>query len=260
MRSQALRLTLGTVSWIAMGACAVFLFYSEERVAERRAAFRAFDVRGRETVAALSELRMAQQAYVAAGQSVISWATKVDSASAAARESLATLREKAASGASKLALEDAMAMVADFLAIDKRIRGYLLSDAQLMASDVIFTEGGETAANAARQVERARLEERDLVQASEETSRKQEATAVGAAAALAFLVMGVLIRGPARKAAGSKPPIPEARQEDWAPARDDLVLRQGPAEISPPPTVRQPVDTPVARTATALKNAAQVCT
>jgi GAF domain-containing protein len=260
MRSQVLRLTLGTVSWIAIGACAVFLFHSERRVAERRAAFRAFDVRGRETVAALAELRMAQQAYVAAGQSVTAWTTKVDSTSAAARGSLTMLREAAVSAASKSALEDATAMVADFVAIDKRIRGYLISDAQLMASDIIFTEGGETAANAARQVERARLEERDLVQASEATSRKQEAMALAGAVGLAVLVIGVLIRAPAAKAADSKSSVPAVGREDWAIARDDFALPQGAAEIPTQPIVRQPVDTAVARTAAALKNAAQVCT
>jgi hypothetical protein len=263
MRSPALRLTLGTVSWIAIGAVTVFLFYSEKKLAERRTAFRAFDARGREAVAALADLRAAQRAYVAAGQSLDFWTRRVDSTVEAVRESLTTLRQAASSDASGSALESASAMVADFLASDKRIRGYLTSDAQLMAADIIFTEGSETAANAARQVERARLEEHDVVEQSEASQRKAEATALGGAAGFAFLVIGALMRAPAAAAAttASKFPVSDrGRREDRAVGRDDLILRQGTVEAHPQAIVRPQVDTATARTASALKNAAQVCT
>ena len=54
----------------------------------------------------------------------------------------------------------------EFSEVDKRARDYLQSGQLLMAGDVIFTEGGQTAASAARQVEAARLAEHQALDAS----------------------------------------------------------------------------------------------
>ena len=61
--------------------------------------------------------------------------------------------------------------------MDKRIRDYIKADAQLMAADIVFTEGGEAAAAAARHVEHARLEEQQSLDAFEAARRKQQAMA-----------------------------------------------------------------------------------
>ncbi len=62
-----------------------------------------------------------------------------------------------------------------------------------MAADVIFTEGGETAATAGRQVETARLAEHQAFDAAEAALRKNEAFAAGGAAGVAVLVVLLLI-------------------------------------------------------------------
>ena len=67
MRSRAMRLFCGVVAWIAIGAAAVFIIRSEKQLAALRADGRAFDLHAREVTDALSDLRAAQQAYVAAG-------------------------------------------------------------------------------------------------------------------------------------------------------------------------------------------------
>ena len=54
-------------------------------------------------------------------------------------------------------IDEAAATVTEFSAIDKRARDYLKSGQQLMAADVIFTEGSDAAATAVRQIETARL-------------------------------------------------------------------------------------------------------
>ena len=58
-----------------------------------------------------------------------------------------------------------------------------------MAADIIFTEGGEAAANAARQVESARLEEHQNLDRFEGVHRKQEAQALAGAAGLVILIV-----------------------------------------------------------------------
>ena len=47
-------------------------------------------------------------------------------------------------------------MIAEFETVDKRARDYIKSGDHLMAADVIFSEGGDTATRAAWQLEAAR--------------------------------------------------------------------------------------------------------
>jgi hypothetical protein len=88
-----------------------------------------------------------------------------------------------------------------------------------MAGDVVFTEGGETAALAARLVESARLAERRALEASEAALRREQATVLGAAAGFDALVMAML--------AFARPRRP----------RDESTASATPGEASPEPAV-----------------------
>jgi hypothetical protein len=109
---------------------------------------------------------------------------------------LAALRQSPLSGEASTALDEAIATVAQFGDLDRRTRDYITGDEKLMAADVIFTEGGEAAANAARQIEAARLAEHRAADLAEAALRKSEALAAGAAASFAVLVVLVLIPRP----------------------------------------------------------------
>jgi hypothetical protein len=61
-----------------------------------------------------------------------------------------------------------------------------------MAGDVIFTEGDQTAASAARQVEAARLAEHQALDASEAGVRRQEAMALAGAGGVTGLIVMLL--------------------------------------------------------------------
>ena len=58
-----------------------------------------------------------------------------------------------------------------------------------MAGDVIFTEGDQTAATAARQVEAARLAEHQALDALEGAVRRQEAMVLAGAGGLTALIV-----------------------------------------------------------------------
>ena len=196
MRSRFLRLTFGTCSCIAIAAAAAFLFYSEQFLSSRRAAAHAFDQQARDAAADFNELKASQVSYVAAGQGIGFWMPKVDATMDALAALLATLRQSAVGAGSFSALDDAAAALTEFTKIDKRVRDYLASDAQLMAADVVFTEGVDVAAQGARAVDRARLEERRDLDDVEARRRKQEAQALGGAAALALLTLALLVAVP----------------------------------------------------------------
>ena len=72
--------------------------------------------------------------------------------------------------------------MAEFSNVDRRARDYLKSGQQLMAGDVIFTEGGQTASMAAQQVNAASTAEHQAVMPPNPSTAKQQAAALGGAA------------------------------------------------------------------------------
>lgn len=177
---------------IALGAAAFFVGSSELRLASLRIDGRSFDLHAREVTAALSDLRAAQQAYVAAGQGVAFWMPKVAQTAEAVAGAVVSLRRTATSGAAQSAIDDASAALADFTQVDARARDYLRVGQLLMAGDVIFAEGDQTAAAAARHVERARLAEHQNLDTAEANVRRQEAIALAGAAGLTAVIVLML--------------------------------------------------------------------
>jgi len=198
MRSPAFRLTIGAAAWIAIGVAALLLVRSEQRINSIVESGRVFDQHARDAIDAFAEARVAQQAYVAAGQCIGFWMPKVTASSERANAALTALRSAAgpqALTAADKALESAKA----FADIEQRVREYLKTGQQLMAGDVVFTEGTQAATTAMRQVETARQEEAQAVDATVAMLRNQEAIALGAAGAVAGLIVLVLVFVPKAK-------------------------------------------------------------
>jgi len=200
MRSRTVRITVGLLALIALGLAAGFVIRTQQQVTTLTASVRAFDLHARETTDALADLRVGQQAYVAAGQGVAFWMPKVATTATVVRNGILALRQSAASGPARAALMEAEAAVAEFDAVDKRAREYLKSGDHLMAADVIFTEGGDTAATAGRLVERARLSEHQALDARVAAVRSQQGLALGVAGGVVGLV--VLLRREAARVVG----------------------------------------------------------
>ena len=233
MRSRAARLTLCAVAWTVLAAAAFFLVQTEQQISQRRERFRTFDQRAREAADSLADMRAAQHAYVAAGQGVAFWMPKVAALLEDVARGVDRLRVSARSAEAGSSLMEAAANVTEFGNVDRRAREYLKSGQTLMAGDVVFTEGGETAALASRQVESARLAERRTLDAAEAALRREQATVLGAAAGMGAIVMAVLAFARPRRPRDESSPASAATPGAGAsldPA-DDLSLRvvgQGP--------------------------------
>jgi hypothetical protein len=208
MRSRTTRLTFGAVALIAIGAATVLLARSERHISILSSSVRAFDRHARETTDAIAELRIGQQAYVAAGQGAAFWMPRVAAAIEQVTVAIGSLRRAARSAPGHQALMEAEATVKELGATEKRIREYLSSGDHLMAADVIFTEGGDAAAAAARQVEMARLAEQQAFDATEGRLRRQQATTLAATAVVVVTIMLWLV--PVRH------PKPSRPVEEWA--------------------------------------------
>ena len=195
MYSRALRLTCGLLALIVIGAASLLLVRSEQRVVQETTSLRTFDQSARDISTALVDARVGQQAYVAAGQGVDFWYGKTATSVQSATGELTNLRQMAAGGA-VAAIEQAQATITEFSAIDNRARDYLKSGQQLMAGDVIFTEGSDTAATAVRQIETARLAQHQEADVDVAVIRKEQALTAGTAAGLVFLLVLILIPVP----------------------------------------------------------------
>jgi hypothetical protein len=246
MRSRAVRLSCVVVAWIALGVTAYLVIRAEQQLVARRADRGTFDVQARDIIAALSDLRSAQQAYVAAGQGVLFWTPKVVQAVDAIRVSVGTLRASASASASREALDEAIGTLARFDDVDERARDYLRAGQVLMASDIIFSEGNQLAASAAEQVSAARFAENQSLESLEAAVRQQEGIALAVAGGITAIMALVLAltSGPTREA-GEMPALSVVPQ---------VTNDSG----QPEPSVPQLA--PVRTESPALRTAAQLCT
>jgi hypothetical protein len=251
MRSRVLRLSGGALTCIALGAATVLVLRAETELAGLRARERALDSRAREATDALSGLRVAQQAYVAEGQGAALWAPKVEQLTATTGAALAALRQATTTATALAAVDDAAARLSELTSVDKRARDYLVAGQELMAGDVIFTEGTQEAAAAARQVEAARAAEIGLLGATENAVRRQAAMVLAGAGGLSAFM--VLLLGATGGTSHRR-----AEHTDAAP----VVVQSGPTPAAPPSAeAAVQHDAHEAETLSpALRAAAELCT
>ena len=195
-----LRWSCVVLALIAIAAAAFLLIRSDQQLSQQTAALRAFDQHAHDASAALVDARVSQQAYVAAGQDAAFRIVKTAAAIQSATDELTALRQTAAVAA-LTSLDKASATVVEFSAVDKRARDYLASGQQLMASDVIFTEGTDAAATSVRQIETARLAEHQATDVETAAVRNQQALTAGAAAGIVLVVVLLLVAVPRAKSA-----------------------------------------------------------
>jgi hypothetical protein len=239
MKSLAVRLTLLGVFVVSTGVAAYSFWTGDARARTEATAGRSFDEAvlgaGRDVL----ELRAAQQAYVAAGQGEQFWTSRVDAAIAALRDKLTSLRGQATSLAAQSALDNTASALQDFEQMDRRARDYVHGGQKLLASDLIFADSLELTGAMAGSLEQARSAERQAGDASGASIRGRQFLAGGAAAAVAFLVVALLVpRRDARPALSSLDlaPAPDFSVADRniGHALDESWSRGNPVAAAPP--------------------------
>ncbi|HXG56238.1 MAG TPA: GAF domain-containing protein [Vicinamibacterales bacterium] len=246
-----LTLTLLTVGAIATAA---YLFLNIDRAtATSTAAARDLDARISTATRLTLELRGAQQAYVAAGQSKQFWFTKAAATVAALRESLTGIRASASSGSSHLPLDEALQGLQEFERMDRRARDFASADQNLLASDLIFSDGLETTTQILSALDQARQTESDALGRSEGDGRRGQLMYAGAAAGIAILTVLLLLS------------TPGAIAIDTASVGPPMIVPDSTEGLDPGATF--PMEAPVAQTPTVavstpgpdLEHVASVC-
>ena len=138
MRSRAVRLTLSAIAVGVLAAAAFFVFNTEQQIEQRRAAALRFEERLRAVERALADIRAAQHAYVAAGQSADAWIPKVASLSSEAGKGVDDLRSAAATADARASLMEASATIVEIGQVDRRVVDYLKTEQDVMAADVVY--------------------------------------------------------------------------------------------------------------------------
>jgi hypothetical protein len=208
MRSRAARLSLAVTALIAFVVAGFLAVDTDHRIATERDGLRAFELNARDTANGLAEIRAAQQAYVSAGQGTAFWMPKVTSLIDEVTPQVDQLRASATNASAQSSLMEAAAQLTEIGNVDRRVRDYLRSGQTLMASDVVFTEGNETAINAAQLVESAREAEHQQFDANEAGLRRRQAAFLGGAIGFGvFAMLALAWVRPERETIDSEPAV-----------------------------------------------------
>lgn len=234
MRSRALRVTLTLLAAAGIGAAAWFSWAAHARLETTLRTVSTFNDTRQAALRHAFELQAAQQAYVAAGQNTAFWFDRVTGTADRLRGLLPELRAATQSGTAAAALTEAGSALEQFEQIDRRVRGYASSGQLLLAADIIFSDGLETAGAIVTALDRAADEHaRGLADARAATLREQ-VTVVASAAVGVLLAMLMLLPVPRATGNGERAaPTATARTDD---ERDDAGLRLRPRAPEPRPT------------------------
>lgn len=241
MKSRAARLSLLVLFVVALGVTASLFWMSESAERSQASAREAFEAQARTAAREVVDLRGAQQAYVATGQDLSFWTSRVGSQLSALGPRLTMLRESAYSTDARAALDEAAGALQDFSEMDGRARDLLRRGDAERAADLIFSSGGELSDKAVAALDRAA--DADALARTTEAGtfarrRLFALAAAGAAATLVLLLLypagtetiAIRTRLPEPKPAPVRPqaPAPLAGDvEGWSSARR--------APAAPPP-------------------------
>ena len=226
------------------------LFLFEQLIDQELDAERSFSALGWELNGHISELRTNQQAYVAAGQNRLHWMQKVTEQLDTVDISLTTLAQLATAASTVGSLENAQVAINDFARMDTRARDHSDLGQDLMASDLLFTDGPELALIAMTHIDRALKTERDARDTATTAHRKSQGVALAAAMGTSVLVTLLLLPVSAR-------PIEES---SGSIGQEDVhVPSDGPLTIIATPTDETVITADISPTLD-LQLAAKLCT
>lgn len=250
MRSRTLRWTIFGL-FIAVVMTAAYLLWKSE-TASLASANNAdtFSTRTDALTRAVLDLRMGQQAYVAAGQGDEFWGSKVAGRIADLREGLGAVRALASTADAQAQIDDALASLGDFERMDGRVREYCRGNQRLLASDLIFSDGLEKTEAIAVALDAARDAEVRRADEFASAARRRQLLIAGGATAAALVLSAVLVPVPRAPVVAT-----ERLQETPAEMTRGAVVAE--TEALPLRDVRDPVPPPPVETPPGLRGEAE---
>jgi hypothetical protein len=145
---------------------------------------------------ALMEVAASERGYVAPGQGVDFWTTRVDESLAEADTALIRLRSTATSAAAVDQLGSAMSRLDDLAVMDARARQYARDGRVSMASDLIFADGYEMIAAARTEAAAATAAERQAISTPLSRDSRIHMASIAVLAGCVVIPLLLLLRAP----------------------------------------------------------------
>jgi CHASE3 domain sensor protein len=241
MTRLSVRIALVIVCLAASAAAAFLIWTAEQQARGQQSTSREFTSAALAARVAVSDLRGAQQGYVAAGQGPDFWFARVTSIAKELRGELASLKSLASSADASIAIEDATGALQDFEQMDHRARDYARARQLTSASDLIFADGFDLTKKTADAVDRALAAELADRNGVLTFLKRREAYALAGGSTVIGLVLVLLLPVPRRKldesalALTGSAPAPVISHETLADLNDfGLVARPAPAKPAAP--------------------------
>jgi len=201
MTRLSVRVALVIVCLAASAAAAFLLWTFEQQLRAQQSASREFTSAALAARIAVSDLRGAQQGYVAAGQGPDFWFARVTAIAKELRNDLAALRSLASSPEASIAIEDATGALQDFDQMDRRARDFAHAHQLLSASDLIFADGFDLTKKTGDAVDRALASELADRNGVLSFLKRREAYALAGGSTVIALVVVLLLPVPSRRLA-----------------------------------------------------------
>jgi hypothetical protein len=199
------RLVLVFAGLAALAAAGALDWSSQTRINSADARLRLATDASRHALIDASDLRAAQQAYVAVGQGEDFWFARVSALSKDLDDVLTVFKTHLSSAEALAAADTAAGALQDFQQVDRRAREYAHARQLSQASDVIFADGFELTQKLTGAVTQAITAEAVAHGAAAADARRREAAVLAAGGGVATLALLLLIPGRA-----PRPPEPSA--------------------------------------------------
>ena len=209
MRHRAVRVILLLLAMAATGAAASSIFSIEPRAAADRGELQAVRERVQAILVSISELRADQRSYVAVGQGHQFWTERVTNRLVGVEAKVQDLRSAVRSAAAAAAIGAAAVALDNFRKLDARAQQYVSLGQNLIASDLIFSDGVEMTSTAAAQIDTALTQELQAREQSLAALRRQQGWVAAGAGGVLLLVMLLLTPLPAPSLRGSRSDQPK---------------------------------------------------
>jgi CHASE3 domain sensor protein len=216
MRHLAVRVILLLVAVTAAGGGAYFIIDLEGRATAERVAEQSVRDRAKALLASIAELMAGQRSYVAAGQGHQFWTARMTQVLQTLDPRIRELRNSLQSDTAASALDAAVIALDNFKKLDARAQEYVSLNQDLLASDLIFSDGLEMTGTAAAQVDAALNEEIAGREGNLAMLRQWEALAAAGAGAVVLLVALLLTPRAGRKQPGIDALVVEEQRSERA--------------------------------------------
>ena len=195
MQSRFVRILVVLIGMAIGLAATYFLQQLDAQIQAQRTQADVVRERARRLTATIADVRASQIAYVAQGQGVPFWMTRVANLMPALQNQMAEFRGSLTTAAAHEALDPAAAALDNVESLDNRVKEHITAGNFLLAGELIFSDALEATSTAATQIAAAAAQELQAREAIMDALRRRQIEAAGGGAGAILLLMLILAVG-----------------------------------------------------------------